>query len=182
MRRISLPLLIAVALSLPAMAATIYNEAVLGAYSGSGLSPTQLTFAPGSNQIAVPFNFLLSSITLMDTAIGAKGFLGLESGNQLTLPSNTATAAGLLGWWHYTPSDKNKDLLLLMAVPANGSSGFTPPLAAGAYTLSIQDTSAGTFTYGLDVSLQEVPEPMSGGAVLRVSLFCSFFDGCGRRF
>ena len=176
-----LGLLLMSSLSLPA--ATIYNESTFTDFSSSGSSPTALTLFPGSNQIlgtngsqadsvrdyvtiTIPTGFMLSSLTLLDTALGAKGFLGVEAGNQLTLLPSTTTAAGLLGWWHYTPSDINSDLLALMATPANGSSGFAPPLSAGTYALWIQDSSTGLFHYGFDLEVQAAPEPSTWLACL----------------
>jgi hypothetical protein len=45
-----------------------------------------------------------------------------------------------------------------MAVPNNGSSGFTT-IGAGIYSIWIQDFNAGTFTYGFDFAVTAVPEP-----------------------
>jgi hypothetical protein len=161
----------------PSFSAVIYDESVNGSFSSSGLSPTQVMLALGSNEIlgtnggtapggsrdyltfTVPASTVLRSITMLDTAVGNVGFIGLEAGNQITLPTNTTTAAGLLGWLHYTAANENADILPLMAVPANGSSGFTPPLGPGAYSLWIQDTSSGTFHYGFALQLDPAPEP-----------------------
>jgi hypothetical protein len=96
---------------------------------------------------------------MLDTAVGNIGFIGLEAGNQITLPINTATAAGLLGWLHYTPANKNTDILPGMGVPANGSSGFSPPLASGTYSIWIQDSSPGTFNYAFALQVDAIPEP-----------------------
>jgi hypothetical protein len=115
----------------------------------------------------VPSGLWLTAINMLDTTpVGNIGFIGIEAGNQLTLPTNTATAAGLLGWRHYLPTDRNTDILPLMGIAANGSSGFTPPLPAGAYTLWIQDSSAGTFNYGFDVELAPAPEPATWSMAL----------------
>jgi hypothetical protein len=153
-------------------------------FSSNGLSPTVLTFSAGSNQIfgsngsgassvrdyvtfTVPSGLFLTAINMLDTTpLGNIGFIGIEAGNQLTLPTNTTTAAGLLGWRHYVPTDINADILPLMAAPANGSSGFTPPLSPGAYTLWIQDSSPGIFNYGFDVELSAVPEPATWSMAL----------------
>ena len=155
----------------------IINVEPVGGFSSNGLSPTVLTFSVGSNQIfgsngtgatsvrdyvnfTVPSGLFLTAINMLDTTpLGNLGFIGIEAGNRLTLPTNTTTADGLLGWRHYVPTDRNTDILPLMAVPANGSSGFTPPLSPGSYTLWIQDSSPGTFNYGFDVQLSPVPEP-----------------------
>ena len=39
-----------------------------------------------------------SACSPLDTTVGNIGFIGLEAGSQITLPTNTMTAAGLLGW------------------------------------------------------------------------------------
>jgi hypothetical protein len=169
-------LLLAGSLTLPIFAAVVYDETVSGDLSSSGLAPTLIALSEGSNQIlgtqggeaasvrdyvtfTVPEGLLLSSITVLDTSLGNRGFLGIQAGTQLTLPPSTMTAAGLLGWHHYTPADINVDILPLIGTPANGSTGFTPPLSAGNYTLWIQDSSPGLFSYGFDLELQPVPEP-----------------------
>jgi hypothetical protein len=96
---------------------------------------------------------------LAGTQAGNVGFLGLQSGTQVTLPTNTQTAAGLLVWVHYAPTATDINLFPTMVIPANGSSGFTPPLGSGNYAFWLQDTSPGTFEYGLNIVLQPVPEP-----------------------
>jgi hypothetical protein len=160
------------------------NIEPVGGFSSNGLSPTVLTFSVGSNQIfgsngagansvrdyvtfTVPSGLFLTAINMLDTTpLGSIGFIGSEAGNQLTLPANTTTATGLLGWRHYVLTDRGTDILPFMAVPANGSSGFTPPLSPGSYTLWIQDSSPGTFNYGFDVQLSAVPEPATWGPAL----------------
>lgn len=181
MTRKLLPLLAAGVLTLPTFGAVVYDEAIDGPLSNDRANPTVLTLSAGSNQILgfngspdprdyvtfeIPVNFVLSSITLLDTAIGNIGFLGLEAGGEITLAPvpPPANAAGLLGWWHYQPADIGTDLLAKMSVPAAGSSGFSLPLGPGTYSLWIQDTStpeppATAFRYGLDLQLTPVPEP-----------------------
>ena len=128
-------LVFAAAAIVSAQAAVIYNEASNGDLSNSGLSPTVLTLAPGSNQIlgttgntggidrdyftfAVPLGFQLTAITVLPgTAPLGISFIGLEAGTEVTLPTNAATAAGLLGWWHYA-RDIDTNIL-----PGNGHSG-----------------------------------------------------------
>jgi len=169
--------LLLASLTVPTFAGVVYDESVNGNFSSSGLSPTPVVLALGSNQILgtngsaatggvrdyltfmVPAFTRLSTITMLNTTVGDIGFIGLQAGSQITLPPNTATAAGLLGWLHYTPANKNTDILPGMSVPANGSSGFSPPLAPGAYSLWIQDSSTGTFNYGFALQFDAVPEP-----------------------
>jgi hypothetical protein len=53
----------------------------------------------------------------------------------------------------------NIDILPAMAIPAEGSSGFTAPLG-GQYSFWIQELSPGTFPFGFDLELvSAVPEP-----------------------
>ena len=166
--------------------AVIYNESVSGDLSNSGLAPTAVTVASGSNQLfgttgvgssgvdrdyftfTVPAGLQLVSITLLPGTVvgGATSFIGIEAGNQVTLPTNSATATGLLGWWHYSTADINTDLLAKMAVPSTGSSGFTPPLGAGSYAFWVQDFNAGPLAYGFDFSLTATPEPATWLIVL----------------
>src|SRR5215471_13597711 len=150
---------------------TVYSEAVNGDLSNSGLTPTVITLAQGSNSIfgstgadtgtnfrdyftvSVPSNLnLISLIELAGTqaggANGGLGFLGVQAGTQVTLPTTTTTAAGLLGWIHYAPTATDINILPTIATPANGSSGFGPPLGPGNYAFWIQDSSPGTFQYG----------------------------------
>ena len=174
-------LLFSVTMCSGAYAGVIYNEAISGDLANTGLAPNLVTVAPGSNQIlgstgnvggtdrdyftfAVPVGLQLTAITVLPgTASGGPiSFIGLQAGSQVTLPVNTATAAGLLGWWHYSPADINTNILPEMAIPANGSSGFTPPLGAGSYSFWIQDFNPGTFAYGFDFTLAAAPVPEPG--------------------
>jgi hypothetical protein len=171
---------------------TIYTESINGELSNDGLNPTVITVAGGSNFIVgstggstaadfrdyftffVPSNLrLVSVIELAGTQAGNLGFLGLQSGTQVTLPTNTVTAAGLLGWVHYAPTAADINVLPTMAVPANGSSGFTPPLASGNYAFWLQDSTPGTFQYAFNVVLAPVPEPPAMVLTL-VGLFALF--------
>src|SRR5262245_570435 len=169
------------ALTLPA--AVIYNEAISGDFSNSGLAPTLVTLMSGANDIlgmtgrdtanvvdrdyltfTIPTGLTLSSITLLagTTVGGPFAFIGIQAGNQVTLPTNAQTADGLLGLDHYNPSEIGQNILPTISVPAQGSSGFTPPLAAGTYALWIQDFSPGAFNYGFSFGVtpgSAIPEP-----------------------
>jgi hypothetical protein len=167
-----------------AAATTIYNESVSGDLSNSGLSPTQVSINSGLNEIfgstgggangvdrdyltfVVPTGFELAGIIpLPGTASGGLvSFIGLQAGAQVTVPTNAQTAAGLLGWWHYSAADINTNILAEMSIPATGSSGFSVPLGPGAYSLWIQDFNSGSFSYGFDlnvVAATAAPEPAS---------------------
>ena len=166
---------------LSAHAQIAFSEADSGDLSNDGLTPTAVMLAAGSNQIfgttgfstavdrdyltvTVPKGFALTSLVeLPGTTSGRVSFLGLQAGSQLTVPTNTASAAGLLGWVHYSPAHINQNLFSTLSTPSFGSSGFTPPLEAGNYSLWIQDFTAGTFNYGFDLRLTPVPEPSTYG-------------------
>ena len=123
----------------------------------------------------IPAGFMLSALTLLpgstsltpSSGPGGSSFIGLQLGNQLTVnpgPPNPADAAGLLGYWLYSPANIGANLLPLMATVGNGSSGFVPPLGAGSYAAWVQDTGVGSASYGFEFTLAAVPEP--GAAVL----------------
>lgn len=160
-------------------AATIYDEAIMPDLSNSGLSPTALTVAVGSNQIFGNtgrgtnatdrdyFTFTLRAATALagikvlpgTQSGGLVSFIGLQSGGQITVSTAATDAAGLLGWWHYSPADINTDILPEMAVPNAGSSGFTVPLGPGTYSVWIQDFNNGPLNYGFDLQVVQTPEP-----------------------
>jgi hypothetical protein len=167
----------------------IYNEAVNGDLSDSGLSPTVIgPLSLGSNQIfgttgrqgatvdrdyftiIVPPNSALSALTVLPGTQSAGAlslsFIGVEAGPQVTLPTNATSAQGLLGWHHYSAADIGLDILPEMGVPALGSTGFSPPLGPGTYSFWIQELSAGTFPYGFNLQLAPLPEPSSMALLL----------------
>lgn len=195
------------AVSSLARADVVYNENVMGDFSGSGLAPTSVTLHAGSNEIigrtgraargapvdrdyfkvTVPSGFTLSSIIeLPDTTVGGDiGFLGIQAGPQLTLPTNPpgGSAAGLLGYAHIVPTATPVDLIPFLSIPFNGSSGFTT-LGEGTYSFWAQDFNEGSFTYHYDLRLTSVtssavPEPstyglMGAAAVLLLALHRRF--------
>ena len=167
-----------------AYAAVVYDEAVSGDFSDSGLSPTPISVAVGSNEIrgttgrpgavpdrdyftiTVPSGLVLSALTVLPGTMPGNlvSFIGLQAGNQVTLPVTTTTATGLLGYWLYSTSDINTDILDDMARPANGSSGFSTPLGAGSYAFWVQEVNIPVSPYGFDIVLAAataVPEPTS---------------------
>jgi hypothetical protein len=173
------------ALGAPANAGTLYDESVSGDFSNLGLSPTAVSFALGSNQIlgttgksaagvidrdyftfTVPTGEVLASLTVLAGttslagSLGSFSFIGLQAGNQVTLPTNATTAAGLLGWDHYSPGDIGTDILPTIGIGL-GATGFVPPLGAGDYAVWVQDTGTGTANYGFDFVVANVSEPAS---------------------
>lgn len=173
---------LALAAGSAAQAATVYDEGVSGDLSNVGATPNPLAFAPGDNRIfgstgrgtndvvdrdyftfTVLPGFVLSAIEVLPgtTSIGGRSlsFIGMEAGNQMTVLPTSMSAAGLLGWRHYSPADINTDILDDMAIPVAGSSGFTTPLGSGAYSIWIQETAVGSANYGFNFRLSAVPEP-----------------------
>lgn len=172
-------------LSSPVLSAVAYNETVSGDLSNNGLSPTPVTFALGDNIVTGVsgktagvvdrdyFTFTLGANEYLTGLVVQQGtvpiglsFIGIESGDQVTLLTNTTTAAGLLGWAHYGASDVGTDILGTMSQAADGSSGFTPPLGPGTYSVWAQEASSGTAPYSFDFIVAMVPEPSSWAMML----------------
>jgi hypothetical protein len=169
-----------------AVADNIFDEATLGDFSTDGLNPTSLGFTPGSNEIfgttgrpttaidrdyitfTVPTGYVWSAvIELPGTQSGGSlSFFGVQAGPQVTVDPNGFSAAGLLGWTHYSPADANTDLLPAIGTGGLGSTGFVPPLPAGEYSVWIQDFNSGTVSYGFDIQITAAPEPGSAALAL----------------
>jgi len=162
----------------PCYSAIAYQESASGDLSNNRLIPTAVTLEVGSNEIHgstgsngsidldyftvnIPTGFQLASITVLgDTAAGGSfSFIGIQAGNQITVLPNGGSAAGLLGWWHYSNGDIGTDIFDNMGIPSFGSTGFTPPLPAGAYAFWIQDFNPGVSPYGFDLNVAAVPLP-----------------------
>lgn len=168
----------------PAHAATTYDESVSGDLSDGGLSPTSLVFGLGSNQVfgvtgrsiaGGPvdrdyFSFVISPGMVLNAiqalpgtiSIGAStvSFVGLQLGSQVTVDPAMATAAPLLGYYHFGTADAGNDILPTIGL-GPGAQGFTGPLGAGSYAVWLQETAVGSASYKFDfqVSTAAVPEP-----------------------
>ena len=159
-----------------AHAAVVYNEAVSGDLSNSGLSPTFVSVALGSNQVfgatgnagsgtdrdyftfTVPIGQVLSGLTVQAGTVPlGLAFLGLQSGTQVTAPTG-GPATLLLGWTHYASADIGSNILPRIGTGA-GAIGFVGALGAGSYAVWIQDFNAGSSPYSFDFTLAAVPEP-----------------------
>ena len=106
-----------------------------------------------------------------------QGFTGFQFGSSFL--GDEFTAGNYAGYAHFgtgatnpdgTPpsSTVGVDLLPLMADPsfAPGTTGFTPPLAAGTYTFLIQQGNPFTTSYQFDMTVRSVPEPGSSLCLL----------------
>jgi hypothetical protein len=184
MRRSIVLLAITFLYGIAAHGSSIYDESVSGDLSNSGLTPTLLTVSVGSNDVigttgksaagvidrdyftfTVPQGMDLTAVTVLPgtQTLGALGesFIGIESGPQVTVLTTATDATGLLGWFHYGSGDIGMDILPFMGTSGDGSTGFNAPLAAGTYSLWVQEASVGTVNYGLDFTVGVTPEPAS---------------------
>jgi len=68
------------------------------------------------------------------------GFIGVQTGTQMTVPPDTPSAEGLLGWTHFGFGVGNvgQDILQSMGSNGFGATGFVPPLPSNNYTFWIQ--------------------------------------------
>jgi hypothetical protein len=174
--------------SSPVEGAVVYDEAISGDLSNDGLAPTSIAFGVGDNIVqgttghdqagaidrdyftfTIGQNQTLTAIDVLNgtTVLGLFSFIGLQSGSQVTLPTDAATAAGLLGWTHYDSGDVGTDILDDMSVAVNGSSGFTRPLGPGNYSIWLQEISPGSSVpFGFNFVVGQVPEPSSWAMML----------------
>lgn len=179
--------LAAAAFAGPAAATIVYQESVSGDFSNSGAAPTPLAFALGANEVygssgnvggvdrdyftfSILPGFALTAISVLPgtTSIGngTLSFIGLETGNTFDTSPTSMSAAGMLGWTHYSPAQIGTDILDDMNTTMGGSSGFTAPLGAGDYSVWIQETAAGTANYGFNFAVAQVPEPETWALML----------------
>jgi hypothetical protein len=188
LRAMALGAVLATLAAAQAQAGVVWNESSNGDFSGNGLAPTVVTVLAGSNTIigttgrsattnlvdrdyfsvTVPAGHVWDSMLLLPGSggIGGGAFLGLMAGAQFTVPPDTQTAAGLLGWTIYEEGSIGSDLLLSMAVPGLGSSGFQIPLPAGTYSFWVQELSVGVAPYSFELGISAVPEVPTALAML----------------
>jgi len=173
----------------PASSQVAYSETVSGDLSNNGLSPTVVSLLLGDNLVSGTtgknaagvidrdyFTITLAPDEALDaivlqpgtTTLGTLGFsfIGVQSGGTVTVLPTATSAAGLLGWTHYDQSEIGTDILDNMGVPANNSTGFTPPLGAGSYTFWVQEASTGSVNYAFDFHVAAIPEPSSWAMLL----------------
>ncbi len=169
-------LTVSLAFASRASAGVAYDEGVSGDLSNSGLAPTAVTVAGGSNWIIgstgrpatagpdrdyftvdVPTGFVLSDIVeVAGTVAGGNfSFFGMEAGNQLTVASNATDATGLLGWTHYVSAAADIDIFPMLGTPNMGSTGFSGSLPAGSYSFWVQDFNVGSVPYTFDLELSQ---------------------------
>jgi hypothetical protein len=119
------------------------------------------TFTLGANEV-------LSAITILEgtTTSGVAGvaFIALDSGSSVTYSGTDAT--GLLGWTHYNGANTGQNILPIMSVPNQGSSGFGA-IGDGTYSVWIQEASPGMIEpYRFNFLVRETPEPATWAMML----------------
>ena len=168
-----------------------WNETTQGDLPNDGLTPAVVAVAPGSNTfqgltgrdattqvvdrdyftVSVPAGYELSSMIVLSgtMSIGGGSFIGLASGSTVTTSPTSGSAVGLLGWSIFSEDNIGSDLLQFMSIPGLGSTGFTPPLPAGTYSVWVQETGIGVATYAFTMDITPVtavPEPATALTLL----------------
>ena len=110
-------------------------------------------------------NFIVSAGTSIVTDPRVDSlFLGLASGDHVTVDPSFNSAAGLLGWTLVTQAQLGNDILPAIGAatapgfPVPGATGFTGPLGAGTYSLWLYDGDEAA-TYRFTAVAAAVPEP-----------------------
>ena len=165
-----------------------WNEAVNGDFSNNGLAPNFVFLQEGISiikgtsgravidgpvdtdyfTITIPEGFTLDSMEILPgtLSVGDGSFIALMVGPQFTVPPDTQSAQGMLGWSLFGDGNIGSDVLLFMAAPSFGSSGYDTPLPAGQYSFWVQETGVGVATYVFAVQVTAVPEPATALTLL----------------
>jgi hypothetical protein len=128
----------------------------------------------------VPEHYVLVALRVepTTTVFGSYSFVGVAAGKKITIVPTANTAVGLLGWKLYSAGENAKavdilgdirDMGLNQPVSVSKGAAWTPPkpcslpgkktcLAAGDYTLWIQENSRSLVHYKFDLILAPVPE------------------------
>ena len=127
----------------------------------------------------IPAGFvMISYVNSKYDSTDPQGFTGFQFGSAFL--GDEFIEGSYAGYAHFGTAANNPDgnpvssstvgvnLLPLMADPsfAPGTTGFTPPLAAGTYTFLIQQGNPVTTGYQFDMNVRAVPEPGSSLCLL----------------
>src|SRR6478736_5248199 len=156
----------------------VWDESVNGDVANVPTAPTQMNLTLGTNSfiatmpgadldfftLHVPGGTVLSAIynSVYDSA-DQVSFIAIGPGSSMPAAVLSYDPAGLLGYTHFGPGvyDPSENLLADLSLAQFGVPGFTPPLAAGAYTFWLQQESSVAEGYQLDFQVDAVPEPAS---------------------
>ena len=158
-------------------------------------------FPPGTDpqdwvSFTIPTGFVMTSyVNAKYVSADEQGFTGFQFGSSFS--GDEFMAGSYAGYAHFGTEATNPDgtppkstvgvnLLPRMANPsfAPGTTGFTPPLAAGTYTFLIQQGDPETTSYQFDMNVRSVPEPgsslfllgMGGLAILALRRRLGYLD------
>jgi hypothetical protein len=160
-----------------------YNEAVFGDLSSEPAFPSPLPLSHTINEqssntltgavgggdldfllLTVPEYHTWTNMMLTIYSGSSQSFAGLQTGDVWTAGVGGAiNPASLLGWTHFGPAagasaTVGQDLLDNLAIPKNGSAGFSVPLGPGQYVLLLQDTG-GVIDYRLRMDVDYDGKP-----------------------
>jgi hypothetical protein len=159
-----------------ALTLTPGSNSVIGTVNG---------FPPGGTDpqdwvsFTIPTGFVMTSyVNSKYDSTDPQGFTGFQFGSSFS--NDEFKEGSYAGYAHFGTAANNPDLnpvssstvgvnlLPLMADPnfAPGTTGFTPPLAAGTYTFLIQQGNPFTTSYQFDMNVRSVPEPGSSLCLL----------------
>ena len=150
-----------------------FDEAAGGDLSGDQNNPTAFTLDIGSNRFVstqqggasrdidyltftVPTGTQLAELVLEDFSTNDPGFIGIQEGSVFTEAPNSANAANILGGLVYGTGQIGQNILDDIG-SANGFIGFSGPLAAGTYTVWLNQTG-GTTTADLNFIVEALPD------------------------
>ena len=121
------------------------------------------TFVVPTGYLLTKFIVSAGTSTITDPRMDSI-FLGLASGNHVSVDPSFSSATGLLGWTLVTQAQIGTDILPAIGAatapgfPVPGATTFTGPLSAGTYTLWLYDGDEGA-TYSFNAITAAVPEP-----------------------
>lgn len=158
-----------------ARAGVVWDEGVDGDLSNDRLAPDAVSLSVGGNlligsvvggdrdylTITIPNGAVLSGLSLdAYTSTDDWSFIGIQAGSTFTEPPTGTDPANLLGWVLFGTPNEGTDILDDMGT-GDDAIGFIPPLAAGEYTLWIQETSSKLSGYTFNLQVTAVPEASS---------------------
>jgi hypothetical protein len=156
-------------------------NSVIGTVNGFGKGDPQDWVS-----FTIPTGFvMISYVNAKYVSADDQGFTGFQFGS--SFPGGVDSefdAANYAGYAHFGTAAQNPDgnptssstvgvnLLPLMADPsfAPGTTGFTPPLAAGTYTFLIQQGDDETTGYRFNMTVRPVQAPESGSSLFFLSM------------
>lgn len=168
-------IMLAMATSLSAQAAVVYDESISGDLSSDNLNPTSISLSAGDNiisgnVIAAPGDRDFWTVTIAnDQSLDAiildqfvttedRSFFAVEQGPQITAINSAATYLGSALVGAGAGASQGDDILDDLGGAIFGGSGFIGALGPGTYTFWFQETAA-EVDYSLNFQVSQVPVP-----------------------